>query len=70
MTADGVEERGHAETEDGAHKEEQEDELLTEADVIVTLVTQRLHVENNGHHDESDESFKTKRYFTLDLKNQ
>ena len=56
VTTDRVEEGGHAQTEDGAHEEEQEDELLPELDVIVTLVTQRLHVENNRHHDESDEA--------------
>ena len=56
VTADRVEEGGHAETEDGAHEEEQEDELLPELDVIVTLVTQRLHVENYCDYDERDES--------------
>ena len=56
VTADRVEEGGHAETEDGAHEEEQEDELLPELDVIVTLVTQRLHVENYCDYDERNES--------------
>ena len=56
VTADRVEEGGHAETEDGAHEEEQEDELLPELDVIVTLVTQGLHVENYCDYDERNES--------------
>ena len=56
MTADRVEEGGHAETEDGAHEEEQEDELLPELDVIVTLVTKRLHVENYCDNDERNKS--------------
>ena len=58
VTADGVEEWGHAEAEDGADKEEQEDELLGECDVIVALVTQRLHVEDDRHRDEGYQAWK------------
>ena len=56
MTADGVEQGGHAEAEDGADKEEQENELLREGDIVMTLVTQRLDVKYYSHYDERNEA--------------
>ena len=58
VTADCVEEWGHAEAEDGAEEEEEEDELFPELDVGVALVTQRLHVEDDRHRDEGYQAWK------------
>ena len=58
VTTDGVEQGGHAEAENGANKEEQEDELLREGDVIMTLVTQWLDVKYNSHYDERYKAWK------------
>ena len=50
MAAEGVKEEGESETEDGADEEEEKDELLSDVEVRVALVAQRLHVE----HDRAD----------------
>ena len=69
VTADGVEEWGHAEAEDGAEEEEEEDELLPELDVGVALVTQRLHVEDDRHRDEGYQAWK-KYSLKISMKNR
>ena len=53
MTAEGVEEEGESKAEDGADEEEEKDEFLAQLDVSVTLITERLHVEDDGHCQES-----------------
>ena len=63
VAADGVEEWGHAEAEDGAEEEEEEDELFPELDVGVALVTQRLHVEDDRHRDEGYQAWKSIIHF-------
>lgn len=58
MTAHSVEEAGEAQAQDGTNEEEKEDELLSERQVSVTLVTERLHIEDNCHSDESNKSYE------------
>ena len=48
MTTDSVEERGEAQAKDRSNEEEEENEFLSQLYVCVTLVTQRLHVEDDG----------------------
>ena len=47
MTAESVEEEGESKAEDGADEEEEEDQLLADLQVGVTLVAQRLHIEDD-----------------------
>ena len=56
VTTDCVEQRRHAQAEDSTNKEEEEDEFLAERNISVTLITQGLHVEDDGNGDEGHES--------------
>jgi hypothetical protein len=40
--------------QDGAHEEDEEDELVRDVDVVVAVVAERLHVEDHRGHDEGD----------------
>ena len=47
MTTKCVKEEGESKAEDGADEEEEEDQLLANFQVGVTLVAQRLHIEDD-----------------------
>ena len=47
VTTKCVKEEGESKAEDGADEEEEEDQLLTNFQVGVTLVAQRLHIEDD-----------------------
>ena len=47
VATEGVEEEGESKAEDGANEEEEEDQLLPDLQVGVTLVAQRLHIEDD-----------------------
>ena len=47
VATEGVEEEGESKAEDGADEEEEEDQLLANLQVSVTLVAQRFHIEDD-----------------------
>ena len=56
VTANCVEQRGHSQTENSTNEEEQEHEFLPERNISVTLITEGLDVEDDGHSDEGHEA--------------
>jgi len=58
VTTDCVEEAGESQAEDSTKEEEEEDKLLPECEVCVTLVTQGLDIEDDCHGDKSHKSYE------------
>ena len=56
VTTKCVKEEGESKAEDGADEEEEEDQLLANFQVGVTLVAQRLHIEDDRAHYEGYET--------------
>ena len=56
VTTKCVKEEGESKAEDGADEEEEEDQLLANLQVGVTLVAQRLHIEDDRAHYEGYET--------------
>ena len=58
VTADCMKEAGQTQAEDSTEEEEEEDKFLSELDIRVALITERLHIENDCHGDESHKSYQ------------
>ena len=58
VAAEGMKEAREAKTQDCSNEEEEEDELLPESQVRVALVAERLDIEDYGHGNESNKSYK------------
>jgi hypothetical protein len=56
VAGDGVEQGGAGKAEDGADEEEQEDELIANANVVPAVVAERLQVEDDRGDEERDEA--------------
>ena len=56
VATESVEEEGESKAEDGADEEEEEDQLLADLQISVTLVAQRLHIEDDRAHYEGYET--------------